>query len=47
MALAKAGDGHYVPAYEAGKAIAACANFKVNFALWDDPSFPTDRESVV
>jgi TonB family protein len=41
LALAKAGDGHYVPAYEAGKAIAACANFKVNFALWDDPSFPT------
>lgn len=41
LALAKAGDGHYVPAHEAGKAIAACANLKVNFALSDDPSFPT------
>jgi TonB family protein len=41
LALAKAGDGHYIPAYEAGKAIAGCASLKVNFALRDDPSFPT------
>jgi TonB family protein len=41
LELAKAGDGHYVPAHEAGKAIAGCANFKVNFILADDPSFPT------
>jgi len=41
LALAKAGDGRYVPAYEAGKAIAGCASLKVNFALRDDPSFPT------
>jgi TonB family protein len=40
LELAKAGDGHYVPAYEAGKAIASCASFKANFILRDDPSFP-------
>ncbi len=41
LALAKAGDGHYMPAHEAGKAVAGCASFKVKFTLADDPSFPT------
>ena len=41
LALAKAGDDHYVPAYEGGKATAGCATFKVHFELADDPNFPT------
>jgi len=41
LALAKAGDGHYMAASEAGKAIAGCATLKVKFALADDPRFPT------
>jgi TonB family protein len=41
LALAKAGDDHYVPAYEAGKATAGCAKLNVHFALEDDPAFPT------
>ena len=41
LVLAKAGDGHYVAASEAGKAIAGCATLKVKFELADDPRFPT------
>jgi TonB family protein len=41
VVLAKAGDGHYVPAREAGKEIAGCASLKVKFTLRDDPGFPT------
>jgi TonB family protein len=41
LALAKAGDDHYVPAYAAGKATAGCAKLNVQFALADDPAFPT------
>lgn len=41
VALAKAGNDHYIPGYEDGKAIAACGQLKVNFALRDEPRFPT------
>lgn len=41
LALSKAGDGHYLPGYQEGKAVAGCADFKVKFILRDDPSFPT------
>jgi outer membrane biosynthesis protein TonB len=41
LALAKAGDGRYLPGSQAGKAVAGCADFKVRFILKDDPAFPT------
>lgn len=41
LALAKAGDGHYLPGRQAGKAVAGCSDFKVKFVLTDDPDFPT------
>jgi TonB family protein len=40
LALAKAGDGHYLPGYQAGKAVAGCDDFKVRFILRDEAGFP-------
>ena len=41
LALAKAGDGHYLPAYLLGQAMEGCAVFRVQFVLRESPNYPT------
>jgi hypothetical protein len=37
----KAGNGHYLPAYDHGRATPGCAPFTIHFELTPDPRFPT------
>ena len=37
----KAGDGHFLPAYDHGRATPGCAPFTIHFELTPDPRFPT------
>jgi len=41
LALAKAGDGHFQPAYDKGSATPGCNDLNARFELREDPRFPT------